>query len=504
MSTKPMLEVRGISKRYGGVQALDDVSVTFDAGQVHCLAGVNGSGKSTLIKIISGVEQADSGSIMLRGAELVNNSPRNAMHHGIQVIYQDMALIPNLTVAENIVMLRRSLSNSPLVTPTADKEHAREVVSRLGVELDLDAFVEDLPIADRQLVAIARALAQDASVLFMDEPTTALTWREVDQLFVVVNRLRSDGVAVVFVSHKLDEVLSISDQVTVLRNGVLVAEGPSSSFSHDSLAEALVGEKTATDRVIIEPQPADTPVLRVQELRSERLFKGITFDVAPGEIVGLTGLRGSGRSEIAEALFGLLPIDGGIVEVDGQRVPHGDPIKAIESGIAYVPADRLTQGVFLDQSINDNLISASLPAVTSKIGVLGRAPVRALVSRGLSSMRVKYGKESDAIRTLSGGNQQKVVLAKWAETKPRVLILNGPTVGVDIGSKFAILDILRGYAREGMGIVIVSDDFQEVVSVCNRVLVVDKGLITHQISGAEMTEEHVRELVSEEAQHEDN
>ncbi len=238
---QPLLEVRGISKRYGGVQALDDVSVGFGAGQVHCLAGVNGSGKSTLIKIISGVETPDSGEIIIEGQTLRNNNPRTALNHGIQVIYQDLALFGNLTVAENIDMLRRSMSASPLVSHHEAIQRATAVTERLDLHLNLHADVEDLPIADRQLVAICRALNQDARVLFMDEPTTALTWREVDKLFEVVNRLRSDGVAVVFVSHKLDEALAISDEVTVLRNGLWVAGGPASGFTEESLAEAWVG-----------------------------------------------------------------------------------------------------------------------------------------------------------------------------------------------------------------------------------------------------------------------
>jgi len=494
--SQPVLEVRGISKRYGGVQALQDVSVTFDAGQVHCLAGVNGSGKSTLIKIISGVEIPDDGDILLSGRPLLNNTPRLALQHGIQVIYQDLALFGNLTVAENIDMLRRSAQKSALVSRSEAFERAAAVTERLGIHLNLGADVDDLPIADRQLAAICRALAQEARVLFMDEPTTALTWREVDKLFEVVNRLKEDGVAIVFVSHKLDEALAISDRVTVLRNGLLVAEGAASDFTEDSLAEALVGSKTTTERHVPVVTPSDTPALSVKDLHVATQFAGISFDIMPGEIVGLTGLRGSGRTQIADALFGLLPVDGGEVKVFGETVDLSDPRKAIEAGIAYVPEDRLRQGVFLTRSISENIAASVLDEV-SKAGVVNRPAVAELVSATVSALGIKIGRSSDSVRTLSGGNQQKVVIGKWVATKPRVLVLNGPTVGVDIGAKFGILEILRGYAADGMAVLVVSDDFQEVAGVCNRVLVVDKGLLRGELSGDDVSIEAVRELVLE-------
>lgn len=497
--SQPLLEVRGISKRYGGVQALDDVSARFEAGQVHCLAGVNGSGKSTLIKIISGVETPDAGVVSIDGQALVNNNPRLALSHGIQVIYQDLALFRNLSVAENIDMLRRSTARTPIVSRREALQRAEAVTQRVGVHLDLNADVDDLPIADRQLVAICRALNQDARVLFMDEPTTALTWREVDKLFEVVNRLKADGVAVVFVSHKLDEALAISDEVTVLRNGLWVAGGPASGFTEESLAEALVGSKTTTHRSVPDVAPAEVPALRVRNLSAHTQFSDITFDVMPGEIVGITGLRGSGRTQIADSLFGLLPADSGEVEVFGEPVQLNDPRHAIAAGIAYVPEDRLHQGVFLSRAISEN-ITASVLDELSTAAVISAGQSQRLVDDTVATLGIKIGSSADAVRTLSGGNQQKVVLGKWVATRPRVLILNGPTVGVDIGAKFGILEILRAYAAEGMAVVVVSDDFQEVVAVCNRVLVVDKGLLRGELDDDEITVDAVRELVMEASQ----
>lgn len=490
------LETISISKAYGGVQALDDVTCSFDAGKVHCLAGVNGSGKSTLIKIISGVEHQDRGEILLGGTPLSNNTPRRAMRRGIQVIYQDMALFSNLSAAENIDMLRRGLDPSPWISPRRAVENAESLMARLGVHVDPTAPLEQLPIADRQLVAILRALAGDPKVLFMDEPTTALTWKEVHHLFEVVERLKEQGVAIVFVSHKLDEVLEISDEVTVLRNGVTVASGAAASFTPASLAEALVGEKTATDRVTTSPDLQATPALSVKGIGAKDLFADISFDVAPGEIIGLTGLRGAGRTEIAEGLFGLLPLDEGHLEVNGQKVDASSPLKATAAGIAYVPEDRLTQGVFINLPIADNLISADLASVSTR-GILGPADIAAKVESIQEDFGIKMGRASDPIKTLSGGNQQKVVLGKWLSRRPQVIVLNGPTVGVDIGAKFGILQLLRDYASQGAGVVFVSDDFQEVASICNRVLIIDKGRISAELSGDEVTEEAVREVVME-------
>lgn len=447
------LQLTDISKRYGGVQALEKVSVHFEAGQVHCLAGVNGSGKSTLIKIVSGVETPDSGSIVLNGVRIERNSPRSAMQAGIHVIYQDIALFGNLSVAENICMLEHSLARSPLVSRRHDLEKAAEVCERLEIELDLRARLEDLPLADRQLAAICRALNQEARVLFMDEPTTALTWREAERLFTVVRRLVESGVAVVFVSHKLDEVLAISDTITVLRNGVVVADGAASDFDQVSLAEALVGQSTSTDRLVVDPSGHAGPVpLVVEGLGAKGTFADITFQVGAGEIVGMTGLRGSGRSQIAEAIFGLHGYDEGRVVVGGQPVKPGDPIASTRAGIGYVPEDRLGQGVFMDQSIASNITSASLEDLSNRAGVVRRRQAAEMVERGLVDLNVKYGNSKDRISTLSGGNQQKVLLAKWIETAPKVLILNGPTVGVDIGS------IVLGQQFAQMGHVIVPEN----------------------------------------------
>ena len=484
----PLLSVREVHKRYGGVLALEGVSFEIFPGEVHCLAGENGCGKSTLIKVISGVETADAGTVTLDGELLIKVTPRDAIRAGIQVIYQDFSLFPNLTVAENIVMTSLIASRTRLVNRRSVRRRALEVVLDLGVDLDVDARVEDLVIADRQLTAICRALAQDARVMFMDEPTTALTKREVDSLFTVVKRLQDRGVAVVFVSHKLDEVLEISQRVTVLRNGEVVASGNVREFDSDSLSRAMTGREIRSERVVAPYDTAAAPVIDVHGLGLKGAFQDVEFSVRPGEILGITGLLGSGRTEIAEALFGVSPATAGSIRVDGREVRIDSVGDAVAAGIGYVPPDRLTQGLFLQQSIADNVIASSLDLHQRRSGLLDRSRLKDTINTFFTALRIRAASVQAPIRSLSGGNQQRVVLAKWLARGPRVLILNSPTVGVDVGSKEEILEILRTQAAKGIGVIVISDDVPEVVAVCHRVLVVQRGAIHDVLDGDRVTE----------------
>ena len=489
----PVLRAEHVSKRFGGVVALDDVSFDVRPGEVHTLAGENGSGKSTLIKIIAGVETPDAGAIAVGDETHAHLTPRHAIALGIQVIFQDFSLFGNLSVAENIAVSTYIGRRRRTIRPTELRRIASDVISRIGVRLDLDSRVEDLSVADRQLTAICRALAQEARIIFMDEPTTALTRREVDALFRVVDQLRQDGVALVFVSHKLDEVLQISERITVLRNGRVVMSGDVSEFDRSALTVAMTG------RALTDTPPSDSvredasPLLEVDGLTSKGRFEDISFTVRPGEIVGVTGLLGSGRTEIAESLFGVVPADSGTIAVEGRRVRIRSVEDAIAAGIGYVPGDRLTQGVFLDQSIARNVVAGSIDRLAGLADVLRPAAVQEVVERGASDMRIKMASPEAAVRTLSGGNQQRVVLAKWLVRDPRVLILNSPTVGVDVGSKHEILDLLRTKADEGIGIVVISDDVPELVAVCHRVLVVREGRIADELTGDRLTEDAIVE-----------
>ncbi|MBA2768259.1 MAG: sugar ABC transporter ATP-binding protein [Sporichthyaceae bacterium] len=494
---EPLLAATGISKHFGGVVALADVSFDVRPGEVHCLAGENGSGKSTLIKVIAGVVAPDAGTIGIGGELFHHLTPRQAIGLGIEVIFQDFSLFPNLTVAENIGLAAQVADRRKVVRPRVVRRIAAEALERIGVRIDLDARVEDLPVADRQLIAISRALARDAQIIFMDEPTTALTWREVEALFRVVESLKERGVGLVFVSHKLEEVLRISERITVLRNGVVAVTGDVTRFDRAAIVKAMTGRAVTDARPAESVRSSEQPLLEVEGLGLQGRFKDVTFSVQPGEVVGVTGLLGSGRSEIAEALFGVTPADAGSVSVDGRPVRLRSPQDAIKAGIGYVPGDRLTQGVFLDQSIGRNIIAGSLDRLVGKLDLVRPGLAQRTVDETATGLRIKMSSADAPVRSLSGGNQQRVALGKWLARDPHVLILNSPTVGVDIGSKHEILELLQAKSRDGMGIVIISDDVPELVAICHRVLVVRQGRLVGELSGEQLTEETVlRELAA--------
>ncbi|MCD4548940.1 sugar ABC transporter ATP-binding protein [Schaalia sp. lx-260] len=490
-----VLRAHQITKTFGGVTALRSVSLDIRAGEVMCLAGTNGCGKSTLIKILAGVEHPDSGEIHINKHTATYLQPLDAIHHGIQVIFQDMSVFPDLSVAENICFGQRVAQGEKRANPRSDRKKAKNILKRLGIVLDINAELKDLSVADRQIVAIARALNRDVRVLFMDEPTTALTHREVRTLFSIVDKLKQQGVAIVFVSHKTDEVLSISDRIVVMRNGEIVADAPRDQFTPHRLAEALLGYVTTEERDVTPICENAPEILTVTNLGARRLFKDINFCVRAGEIVGITGLLGSGRSEIAEAIVGKINLDHGQVSVDGMKVSFRSSSAALKAGIAYVPPDRLTQGVFLGQSIVHNIIASALPTVSGFLGWIHWEKAQNIVTHAIDTLAIKIGSSDDLVSTLSGGNQQKVVLGKCLSTHPKVLILNGPTVGVDIGAKAAIMQILRKKAQEGMAILLISDDLPELVSVCHRILVVRQGLLTHEISDSNITIDHIEEVL---------
>ncbi len=488
-----VLRAQHVTKTYGGAHALSDAHLEIRGGEVHCLAGANGSGKSTLIKILSGVESADRGAIEIAGETVTRLSVPGAIARGIQVIYQDLSLFPNLTVAENIAMTSRVAGHAKVVSAASAKRTAAAVQERLNLDLELDAYVDTLSVAERQLVAICRALANDVRVLFMDEPTTALTWSEVQVLFGVIEVLKADGVAIVFVSHKTEEVFALSDRITVLRNGRVVSEGLVDEFTRDSLVEALIGRRELEERVVSERTGDEDVVLEVAGLAAPGQFHDIAFQARAGEIVGLTGLLGSGRSEIADAIFGIITFTQGSVIVGGRPIRSGSVQSAIDAGVAYVPSDRLTQGVFLEQSITRNMVASALSRFSTRWGWIKRKAADAGVSRLVDELHMKIGAPAHPVSSLSGGNQQRVVIAKWLATEPKLLILNGPTVGVDVGSKAAILQILREKAAEGMAVLLISDDVPELVAACHRVLVVRRGRLVDEIRSDDVSVDTLRE-----------
>ncbi|WP_445682914.1 sugar ABC transporter ATP-binding protein [Radicibacter daui] len=465
-----------ISIRFGGLQALDDVSFSVGRGEVHCLAGENGSGKSTLIKAIAGVYQPAPGARMSYFGETIPaSSPPLARKKGVAVIWQDLALFPEMTVAENIAF--DSLVGKPrLVNYGTIRETARTALGKLGVELDLAAPLRSLPISGRQIVAIARALASDARLIFMDEPTASLTQAETDHLLAVVRVLSKSGVAVVFVSHRLAEVLDISSRVTVLRDGKLVGVFDAAGMTQSRLGELMTGRQL--NQAVSARDPGNAPVvLQTAGLTRAGEYEGVNLAIRAGEIVGLIGLIGAGRSELAHTLFGMTRPRAGEIRLAGKPVRFANNRQAIGAGVAYVSEDRLSLGLVQQQSIADNTVITTLRAISGAGGLISARRKSAAVTRGVTEFSTKIGSPDDAVSTLSGGNQQRIVLAKWLAISPKLLILDCPTVGVDVGARDGIYRIVRALADRGIAILMISDEVPEVYFNCDRILHMAAGRI---------------------------
>ena len=464
------LRLRNVSKTFGGVRALQDVSFEVGAGEVHCLAGENGCGKSTLIKIVTGVYSPEPGAEMQLFGETVDRiTPTLARKAGIAVIWQDLALFPEMTVAENIAFEAVLGGRPRLVRHAALRTMAQAALDRLGVRLDLDARLGTLPIAERQMVAIARALVADARLIFMDEPTASLTQSETDALLAVVRTLSARGVAIVFVSHRLAEVLDISSRVTVLRDGRLVGVFPTAGMTQARLTQLMTG-RTFDTAVAARDTMAAPPVLEVEGLTRRGEFRDVSLTLRRGEVLGLTGLIGAGRTELAHTLFGMTRPDAGRIRLEGREVHFRSNRDAVAAGIAYVSEDRLALGLIQPQSISDNAVISVLKKITGAGGLLSRSRQETLVDHWIRELAVKVGTPGDAVSTLSGGNQQRIVLAKWLATEPRVLILDCPTVGVDVGARAGIFRIVRDLAAQGLAILLISDEVTEVHQNADRIL----------------------------------
>lgn len=473
----PAISFHHVTKTFGGVRALDDVSFEVAQGEVHCLAGENGSGKSTLIKIITGVYTTEAGVEMnIFGHAVQHISPNEARRFGIAVIWQDLALFPEMTVAENIA-LDSMLGNRPrLIRYGVMRKTASDALAALDVDIDLEARLNTLPIAQRQIVAIARALVSQARLIFMDEPTASLTQSETDSLLKVVRTLSKSGVSVVFVSHRLAEVLEISTRVTVLRDGRLVGVYKTKGMSQSQLTELMTG-MTFDTQVAAQDKSKAEPVLTVERLGRVGEYSDISLTIRKGEVLGLTGLIGAGRSELGHTLFGMNRPDSGTIKLMEKVLDLRSNRDAIAAGIAYVSEDRLALGLVQQQSISDNLVLPILPRISGKTGLLLRKAKSDVVTYWINKLAVKIGQPSDAISTLSGGNQQRVVLAKWLATNPKVLVLDSPTVGVDVGARAGIFNIVRELAKQGLAILMISDEVPEVYINADRVLHMKEGRI---------------------------
>jgi len=484
-----------ISKRYTGVQALDSVDFEIERGEIHCLVGENGSGKSTLIKIISGVERPDEGARIEMDGQIQHHLQSiDSIRKGIEVIYQDLSLFSNLAVAENIALAQTIAAESRFINWRTVRRIAESAMQRIEVRIPLDELVSDLSVADQQLVAICRALTSDVRLLILDEPTTALTRKEIEALFRVITDLQSKGIATMFVSHKLDEVLQIAQRVTVLRDGKKIGVFPCSELNSEKLTFLMTGKKLAYSQFEYSPR-AEQPLLEVAGLSKGGNFKDINFTLLPGEIIGITGLLGSGRTELAQCLFGMMQPDSGEIRIRGEAVSIRSVQEAIDLGIGYVPENRLVQGLVMEQSVGRNIVITIIEKILGALRLIDQKKKQESIGHWIEELSIRIPSVESPVQTLSGGNQQRVVVAKWIATEPKILILDGPTVGIDVAAKSAIHEIIRKLAREGMGIIVISDEVAEVFHNCNRILVMHKGRLVDAFQAAETSEEEVQSCV---------
>ena len=492
-----IIELKHVNKHYGGVHALKDIDFDLNRGEIHCLIGQNGCGKSTMIKVISGVIDVDEGSeVILDGRKSGGGSARQAMNNGVRVIYQDLSLFPNLTVAENIAFDRHVDKSVKGVSWTQIYQKAEEVIDRMHIELNLESLAEELSIADRQLVAIARAPATNAKILIMDEPTSSLTRKEVNVLFSIIKSLQEKGMTIMFVSHKLDEIIEIAERITVMRDGQMISTFENKDVDETNLAHLISGQQITYQQDFVEH--GDEEVLRIENLSCGRQYRDVSFSVKKGEILGIIGLLGAGRTELASSIFGMKPPESGKILLHGREVNFRNNREAIASRIAYVPEDRLLQGLVLNQSVENNTIISIIQKLKNKLGMIDKKECRAITQRWIDELRIKSASPEINASAMSGGNQQKIVISKWLSTEPEVLILDQPTNGIDIAAKNTIYELIRELSRQGMSIIMISDEAAEIYYNCPRTLVMHKGKIVKELDCSAITEsEFSQEVLSD-------
>lgn len=490
-----LIQIRGVSKSYDGVHALSDVSLDLAPAEIHAVCGENGAGKSTLIKILSGIVQPDAGHISVNGRRLNVGHVHASEAAGIAVMYQESAAFPHLNAVENLFVGREIRRCCGLfLNHAAMKSQTERLLQKLGVSVDLSVPAGELPLAQRQMVALARALSRDCRLLIMDEPTASLSNRETQTLLRIVRQLRASGVTVLYVSHRLDEIFQISDRVTVLRDGRKVSTHRITAVDRHQLIRDMVGRSVEEQRRSPASTADNSPVvLDVKQLTRRGVFSDISFQVREGEILGLAGLVGAGRSEIARAIFGVDQFDDGEIRVAGRQLKGGSVQDAMTFGIGMVPEDRQHEGLILPMSVGENISLAILRSLT-RWGIVRGRTERELTEIQLSDLSVKAANPHIAAATLSGGNQQKLVLGKWLARNPKVLILDEPTRGVDVGAKSQVHQLIRKLTAKGLATLVISSDLPELLSLCDRLLVVRSGRIVGELQGATATQEAVLAL----------
>jgi ribose transport system ATP-binding protein len=496
MTSDHIIEMRGITKLFGGIHALEDVDLEVRRGEIHALIGENGAGKSTLLKLLAGAYTKDAGTITVDGATIDNVSPQVMIRHGISVIYQEFMLAPHLTVAENIFIDNFSESSGAFINWKRLFARAGEELDKIGFgHIDPRARVSDLSVAHQQVVEICKSLARRSSVMVFDEPTAVLTHSETDKLLEVIQRLRDSGVTIVYVSHRLDELFRISDRITVLKDGRSVGVFETAAITQDELITKMVGRSISqlypTRDVTVDRTGA--PLLEVDDLSAAGFVEGVSFRLYPGEVLGFSGLVGAGRTETMRAIFGLDRTAGGRVTLEGEPANFRTPKQAISRGVGFVPEDRKGQGLVLEQSIrmNSTLVSER------RNGFINPQRERAHVIELLKRVSTKYGSTEDHVSSLSGGNQQKIVLAKWLDVETKVLILDEPTRGVDVGAKTEIYAIVNALAARGIGIIMISSEMTEIIGMCDRAIVMREGRMTGELRREELQEENLIALAME-------
>ncbi|HWC24302.1 MAG TPA: sugar ABC transporter ATP-binding protein [Flexivirga sp.] len=483
---EPTLVLSHARKDFGAVRALVDGRIALERGEAHALVGENGAGKSTLVNILAGVYQPDGGTLTVDGQDVVFSGPAAAREAGVSIIYQEPTLFPDLTVAENVFMGRQPMRSGRRIDRARMNDEARAIFKRLGVALDPRRVARGLSVADQQLVEIAKALSLSAKVLVMDEPTAALTGVEVQRLFDVMTTLCRDGAAVMFISHRLEEVFASCQRVTVMRDGRFV----STSAVEDTDVDTIIHQMVGRDLDSLFPKTATTPgdpVLEVENLGQEGVFDDVSFTVHQGEIVALAGLVGAGRSEVARAIFGIDPRSRGVVRVAGTPLEAGRPLAAMAAGVALVPEDRRQQGLVMDMGIDQNFALASLHALR-RGGLMRRSSEQRLAREWAAKLQVKFGRLRNPASTLSGGNQQKVVLGKWLARHPSLLIIDEPTRGIDVGTKSEVHRIIDGLVQDGMAVLMISSELPEVLGMADRIVVLHEGKVTGNFARDEADE----------------
>ncbi len=488
------VEMRGINKSFATNQVLKDAGFFLKDGEIHALMGENGAGKSTLMKILTGVYTKDSGTILVDGQEVCYKSPQEAEKAGIVFIYQELNVLFDLTVEQNLFMGKEITKGPGFCDRKAMRKKAQEVMDRMGVHIPVNAVMSDLSVGQQQMVEICKALMVDAKVLIMDEPTAALTQSETEILFQVIQSLKAKGVSIVYISHRMEEIFELCDRITILRDGQYIDTKEIKDITMDDVVRMMIGREIG-ERYPKRQVKIGKEVLRVEGLTHQKLFRDVSFSVHAGEVLGVSGLMGAGRTEIMQAVFGNLPVVSGKIFIDGQPVTIHNPRQAIAAGIGFITEDRKTEGLLLEKSVEENIEIANL-GKTSSHGVRSKKLRTELVKKGIQEFHIKCFGPSHECNNLSGGNQQKVVLAKWIYTDPKILILDEPTRGVDIGAKKEIYQVINDLASKGVAVIMVSSELPEVLGMSDRIMVVHEGKVTGIISGADADQEKVMTLAT--------